>query len=67
MKCLRCGQEIEADAPEGVEICGSCADDCREEEKAAQTEIEANEGRGTIMYLRPFSPPKNRFSERGIW
>ena len=34
MKCVRCGQDIEADAPEGVNICGSCADNLRQEEDA---------------------------------
>ena len=34
MKCIGCGQDIEADAPEGVNICGSCADDIRQEEEA---------------------------------
>ena len=33
MKCRKCGQEIEANAPSGVVICGSCADDLRQEEK----------------------------------
>jgi len=33
MKCIRCGQDIENDAPKGVTICGSCADDLRQEEE----------------------------------
>ena len=33
MKCKRCEQDIEADAPEGVNICGSCADDLRQEDE----------------------------------
>ena len=53
-KCLGCHQDIEADAPEGVNICGSCADDLRAEQDAlegaamaeaqdrARTEFEAN-------------------------
>ena len=39
-KCLRCGKEIEPDAPADAVVCGNCADDCREEEKAAQEECE---------------------------
>ena len=34
MKCIRCNQEIEADAPANVVICGSCADDLRSEAEA---------------------------------
>jgi len=34
MKCSRCGNEIEADAPANAVICGSCADDLRQEEEA---------------------------------
>jgi len=34
MKCLRCGKDIENNAPEGVTICGSCADDLRQEDDA---------------------------------
>jgi ribosome-binding protein aMBF1 (putative translation factor) len=34
MKCKRCGQDIEADAPANVTVCGSCADDLRQEEDA---------------------------------
>jgi len=45
MKCKRCKQDIENDAPEGVTICGSCADDLRAEEDAmigaAEVEAEA--------------------------
>jgi hypothetical protein len=47
MKCKRCGQDIEADAPEGVNICGSCANDLRGEEDAeimaaqAKAEVES--------------------------
>ena len=36
MKCKRCDQEIEADAPEGVEVCGNCADDLRQEKIAEE-------------------------------
>jgi len=43
MKCKRCDQEIEADAPEGVEVCGNCADDLRQEEAEAQANREAYE------------------------
>jgi len=45
MKCIRCGQDIEADAPADVVICGSCADDLRAEGDAmvgaAEVEAEA--------------------------
>jgi len=43
MKCKRCGQEIEADAPKGVVICGSCADDLRQEEDAEMMAIQAQD------------------------
>jgi len=33
MKCKRCEQDIEVDAPPNVNICGSCADDLRQEEE----------------------------------
>lgn len=36
MKCIRCGQDIEADAPANVVICGSCADDLRAEQDALE-------------------------------
>ena len=32
MKCKRCNKDIELDAPKDVRICGSCADDLRQEE-----------------------------------
>lgn len=41
MKCLRCPNDIEATAPTGVVICGSCADDLRQEEDASWTGDEA--------------------------
>ena len=41
MKCIRCNQDIESDAPANVKICGSCADDLRQEEKAMVTQLEA--------------------------
>ena len=41
-KCLRCGKEIEPDAPADAVVCGNCADDCREEEAAIQAEVEAS-------------------------
>jgi len=34
MKCRRCGNDIEPDAPKDAVICGSCADDLRQEEEA---------------------------------
>ena len=44
MRCIRCPQNIETDAPANVVICGSCADDLRQEEDAttmaAETEAE---------------------------
>ena len=43
MKCKRCGQEIEADALDGIVICGSCADDLRQEEEAEMMAIQAQD------------------------
>lgn len=40
MKCKRCEQDIEANAPEGVTICGSCADYLRQEEEAQIADID---------------------------
>ena len=41
MKCLRCDRDIEDDAPANVVICGSCADDLRQEEQAMMDTLEA--------------------------
>jgi len=41
MKCKRCDQDIETNAPPNVVICGSCADDLRQEEEAMITQLEA--------------------------
>ena len=47
MKCKRCGKDIEADAPNNVDVCGSCADDLRQEEEyqimVAQEEAKADQ------------------------
>ena len=43
MKCDRCGNDIEEDAPEGVTICGSCADDLRQEAAARDAELMATD------------------------
>jgi len=43
MICRRCGQGIEPDAPRDAVICGSCADDLKQEEMARQDAIEAEE------------------------
>jgi len=43
MNCTRCGQEIEIDAPLGVVICGSCADDLRAEEDAIAMSTQAED------------------------
>jgi ribosome-binding protein aMBF1 (putative translation factor) len=54
MKCKRCGKDIEPNAPVGVTICGSCADDLRQEEEAmiasAQAEAEAQMAAGREAY-----------------
>jgi len=41
MRCIRCPQDIETDAPANVVICGSCADDLRQEEEATTMAAEA--------------------------
>ena len=43
MKCKRCNQDIEADAPIGVVTCGSCADYLRQEEDAQEMAAEFEE------------------------
>ncbi len=41
MKCLRCEQEIEQDAPAGAVICGICVDELRQEEDGIRDQQEA--------------------------
>ena len=43
MRCIRCPQDIETDAPANVVICGSCADDLRQEEEAEIMAIQAQD------------------------
>jgi hypothetical protein len=42
MKCIRCEKDIENNAPANVVICGSCADDLRQDEEAERMSL-ANE------------------------
>lgn len=50
--CSRCEKPIESDAPEGVNICGTCADELRQEEEAVKA-AEQHEKERTIEEPEP--------------